>query len=332
MNQLLCLLSLWLFSNLNAQILNGSFDIQKSTTERLSIDIIDITPGFLQFYDSAIIEKADPQRRWQLWQELYGFAAVPPGEEGQKMARTLLDSAWLKYPKFIERISKGASVLQPSPLFILRDVVTLLNIDTAKHPIKIIITVFVGGFEKNAFAYSRNGVPAIAIPVEMDDKDLHLTMAHEIVHAVHTITANLSKSWERSIAQTVLMEGLAMKATEKLIPGLKHEVYLHAHSDTWLSEADKHQIDILKGIQNHLNDSSSEVTSKFLFGNGTTGTMREAYYAGWIIVGYLEKQGKTLANLVKLPQDSIAGVINNAINDIIQGKQTDKSFKYPKGK
>ncbi|MFN2458608.1 MAG: DUF2268 domain-containing putative Zn-dependent protease, partial [Chitinophagaceae bacterium] len=149
---------------------------------------------------------------------------------------------------------------------------------------------------------------------------------HELTHAVHTITANLSKSWERSIAQTVLMEGLAMKATEKLIPGLKPEVYTHAHSDTWLSEADKHQIDILKGIQKHLNDSSSEVTSKFLFGNGTTGTPREAYYAGWIIVGYLEKQGMTLANLVKLSQDSISRVINNAINDIIQGKQTKKIF------
>ncbi|MFN2458609.1 MAG: hypothetical protein ABR502_10435, partial [Chitinophagaceae bacterium] len=108
--------------------------------------------------------------------DLYGFAAVPPGIEGKKMARNLLDSAWSKYPKFIERISKGASVLQPSPLSILQNVVELLDIDTVKHPIKIILIVFVGGFEKNAFAYFKNGVPAIAIPVEMDDKDLHLTM------------------------------------------------------------------------------------------------------------------------------------------------------------
>ena len=32
---------------------------------------------------------APPEQRWPLWQEHYGFAAVPPGEEGARLAQTL---------------------------------------------------------------------------------------------------------------------------------------------------------------------------------------------------------------------------------------------------
>src|SRR3982751_3208832 len=64
-----------------------------------SVEVVDLSPRFIKFYETATAEKADPERRWQLWQQLYGFAAVPPTPEGKVMARTLLDKAWSQYPK-----------------------------------------------------------------------------------------------------------------------------------------------------------------------------------------------------------------------------------------
>src|SRR5690606_26832582 len=62
------------------------------------LDVIDLTPRFLDFYERASHEGLDPDARWTLWQEAYGFAAVPPTPEGSRAARALLDAAWDRYP------------------------------------------------------------------------------------------------------------------------------------------------------------------------------------------------------------------------------------------
>src|SRR3712207_6375486 len=95
--------------------LNEASAQKSSRAPALSVEVVDLTPRFIKFYETAIAEKADPQRRWQLWQQLYGFAAVPPTPEGKTMARTLLDKAWSQYPKVMARIRQGAAVLKPSP-------------------------------------------------------------------------------------------------------------------------------------------------------------------------------------------------------------------------
>jgi predicted Zn-dependent protease DUF2268 len=280
-----------------------------------SVEVVDLTPRFLNFYETAVAEKADPERRWQLWQQLYGFAAVPPRPEGKTMARSLLDHAWPQYPKYIDRIRHGAAVLNPPPQSILESVVKLLG--APQYAIKVKLVVYVGGLENNAFAYVDHGVPTVAIPVESSDKDLQLTMTHEFTHAVHTTTAGLSGGYSQtSVAQLVLMEGLAERVTEKLVPGQTPAIYTSAHSDDWLREAEEHRLAILKGIQQHLDERGPEVMSRFTFGKGTTGLGREAYYAGWVLVGELVRQGMSLAEIAKLPPASMSGLISKVIDSL----------------
>ncbi len=299
---------------------NKASSQDNSRAPKLSVEVVDLTPRFIKFYETATAEKADPERRWQLWQQLYGFAAVPPTPEGKAMARTLLDKAWSQYPKVMARIRQGAAVLKPSPQSILESVVKLLK--STQYPIKVRVIVFVGELENNAFAYvDKEGVSVVAVPVESSDEDLQLNLTHEFTHAVHIKIAGLPGTWERSIAETILLEGLAMRVTEKLIPGKTPEFYTSARSNEWLPEADKRQTDILKGIQQHLDESDSETVTKFTFGDGTTGLKREAYYAGWIIVGQLERQGMTLADIAKLPRSSMDEVINDEINALIKAKR-----------
>ena len=292
----------------------SSADRQPPSAES-SVEVIDLTPRFMKFYDAAVAEKADPERRWQLWQQLDGFAAVPPTPEGKTMARTLLAHAWPEYPKHLDRIRQGAAVLNPSPTGILESVAKLLGCQSA---IRVKLVVFVGGLDNNAFAYVDHGIPAVAIPVESNDKDLQLTITHEFTHAVHTRTAQLVGSYDQvSIAQLVLMEGLAERVTEKLVPGQTPKVYTNAHDDEWLPDSDAHRVEILKGIRQYLDERGPEAMSKFTFGKGSTGRGREAYYAGWVIVGELERQGMTLDQIAKVPQGAMSSLLSKTIDSLI---------------
>jgi len=285
----------------------------------LSVEIIDLTPKFLKFYDSAAVKNLDAESRWLLWKKLYGFAAVPPGPAGEKMAHTLLDNAWPKYPGVMNRIRLGASILNPAPLTILGRVAGLLNADTTQDSIRVKLYVFVGGLENNAFAFPDHGVPAVAIPVEIDNKELELTMTHEFTHAVHTrIADHIWGSYPTTLATLVLMEGLAMRVTEQLVPGHTAETYTNAHSNTWLKECEQNRATILKGIRQHLDDSASQARSRFIYGEGSTGHQREAYYAGWVVVGQLQKQGMTLSNLARLSPASVRDLLNSTITTMLK--------------
>jgi hypothetical protein len=293
-----------------------SSTVKQTASANSSVEIVDLTPRFLKFYETAVAEKAEPERRWELWRQLYGFAAVPPTPEGMTMARNLLDHAWPDYPKHLDRIRQGAAVLKPSPQSILDKVVNLLGCNSA---IRVKLIVYVGGLENNAFAYDDNGIPAIAIPVESNDKDLELTMTHEFTHAVHSKTAELSGGYDQvSVAQLVLMEGLAERVTEKLVPGQTSEVYVNAHDDQWLRESEANRIEILKGIRQHLDERGPAALSRFTFGQGTTGRAREAYFAGWVLVGELERQGMTPMQIAKLPQGAMSGILNKTIDSLIR--------------
>lgn len=50
-----------------------------------------LQPRFLDFHAAA--QGLDTDARWTAWQDRYGFGAVPPGPEGEAVARRLLDAA-----------------------------------------------------------------------------------------------------------------------------------------------------------------------------------------------------------------------------------------------
>ena len=61
-------------------------------TSNDTLELRNLVPNFLKFYDLAA--PCDGETRFELWREHYGFAAVPPGEEGATLSRKLLDGAW----------------------------------------------------------------------------------------------------------------------------------------------------------------------------------------------------------------------------------------------
>jgi hypothetical protein len=274
--------------------------------ESQTVDIVDLSPKFLMFYDSAVARHLDPDARWALWKRTYGFAAVPPTPFGDSLARRLLDSAWSHYPDSLSRIRRGVAALGVSPGVELQRVITLLGCGTGT---KARVVAFVGGFEDNAFAYSsKDGLPTVALPIETGDA--RRSVDHEFTHAVHRSSrcASITRGYDQSLAELVVSEGIAMRVVQALEPG-HPDIYYVNGKQSWFDSAQAHQAAILRGVREHLTEAGVPVVQRFTFGNGTTGLRREGYYAGWVIVGALVQHGVSFHEIATTHPDKIPALL-----------------------
>jgi hypothetical protein len=273
------------------------------------VAVTDLSPKFLAFYDSANAARANESDRWTLWKRLYGFAAVPPTPFGDSLARRLLDSAWSRYPDSLPRIRKGVAALGADPSLQLRRVISLLGCGENTH---VRLIAFVGGFEDNAFAFAIAGVPTIAIPIEAGDP--LKSMVHEFTHAVHrsSACADFRSGYGQSLGELVISEGLAMRVAQALVPGRAEYTYV-AHRQEWLDTARLRRNAILDGIRDHVADTGAASVQRFTFGEGTTGLSREAYYAGWEIIGELLRSGMSFHDIAITPPTRFPVLIRQAV-------------------
>jgi hypothetical protein len=282
----------------------------------ITLTVTDLTPKFLAFYDAVEREQAGPERRWELWKELYDFAAVPPTEEGQAMARALLDKAWLRYPSLLAQIRAGAAAMSPKPEGTVRAIAELLR---PQKPATVRLLIFVGGFEENAFTAAQNAGITVALPVEMSPEQRALVMTHELTHAVHIAMGSFSGGWQRSIGTTVLTEGLAMRVTQKLFPSRPDKDFVEM-SPGWLAQAKERRTEILRNIRPHLLSDKNEDLMRFTMGRGPTGLEREAYYAGWEVVGHWLAQGMSFAEIARIPENEMPKRVGEAIDALLSSK------------
>jgi hypothetical protein len=75
----------------------------------------------------------------------------------------------------------------------------------------------------------------------------------------------------------------------------------------------------LDGIREHRTDSGNAAVQRFLFWGGTTGLTREAYYAGWEIIGQLLRGGMSFHEIATTPAVSFPALIAQAIASILGG-------------
>jgi hypothetical protein len=277
---------------------------------RVTLDVHDLSPRFLTFYAAANADSISPARRWALWQALYGFAAVPPGPAGDSLARALLEHGWPQYPPVLTRIRTAGPAAADEAR---RTVDTIAQLLELEQPLHVQLTLYVGALEGNAYTIAPDSVPIVALPLEGPPEQRTLLAAHELTHAVHFGTAHLPGGWERSIAQTVLSEGLAMRTTQRVHPGLPDAAYTEYHAG-WLREADARRRAILTGIRGSLSARDGATVARFIYGTGSTGVEREAYYVGWLVVGELLERGMSLADVARIPVDRMPTVVGDAID------------------
>jgi hypothetical protein len=276
-----------------------------------TVDITDLSQKFVDFYDSSVEEDADPDRRWELWKNKYDFAAVPNIPAGQKMAREQLDAAWEKYPKAMSQIRLGAAALAPSSQERLTKVAELLG---AQGPIRIRLIAFVGTFRRSAFSMGvKDGVSAIAIPLEDSAQDHALDMTHEFTHAVQMQEGG----WHsQSVASSVFAEGLAMRVTEHLNAGFPANIYTTS-SPAWLEKCKGSLPQVLNELREHSADSGAQAVSKFTYGTGTAGINREVYCGGWFVMGRMLSNGVSFSTLGRMTQAEAEARVAATIDSLL---------------
>lgn len=263
------------------------------------IEVINYVPKFLSFFEKANIDYLDANERWLLWEEHYNFAAVPPTKEGRELARSLLDQAWSQYEgaiSFIESWEPDQQAIHN----LLQKVKLALG---CKGNMDFAVLYFVGAFDGNPFVapYGEDSL-VLCLPVEEGNTDI--TLAHELTHIVHSKTADLSASWERTIGSTILQEGLATRVSQHIVPGSLDKDYVE-YTPGWLQSAHLKRDEIIDGVIPYLDDSSSDAVTMFTFGNGTADIEREAYYIGWVLVDKLLGEGVTYEEMAHIPEEDI---------------------------
>jgi hypothetical protein len=263
--------------------------------------VTDLSPKFLALYDQAVKKQASPDERWELWKKIYHFAAVPPTPQGEKMARTLFDQAWPRYPSVLERIRGGAASVRPAADKQLKAVAALLRPD---KPVHVELLVYVGGLEDNAFTVAYEGQITTAIPIESPPDTREMLMTHEFTHAVQIGMGSFSGGFRRTVGTIALTEGLASRVTQKLFPN-RPETDSIEFTPGWLRQAEQRRTEILKGIRPFLMSDKPEDIERFTIGPGPAGLEREAYYVGWLVVGDWLAHGMSFGEIARIPEKEV---------------------------
>lgn len=276
------------------------------------LDIDDRVGKFQTFYADATAKPIAPDARFQLWQTEDGLAAVPPGPDGDAMARQLLDAAWDRYPALVPTLPSLTKTAQDAARMSFDKINDLLGTkDVAIHS-RVIL--YVGQFDDNAFTIPpMDGKPAtVLMPVE--NAILKIALAHELTHSVHIQLAGVKNSFGAPVGETMFMEGLAMRTSQAAVPGLPETAYTQIDpNDHWLANCYAKKDAVLKGIAADLDKSGQEIAMKYTFGQGNNGMQREAYCAAWIVMGKLIASGRTLPELARVPEDKMVDTIRDAM-------------------
>jgi hypothetical protein len=290
-------------------------DLSHKPSVHVQLLLNDITPKFVSFYDSAEHSHASEKVRWELWKKLYDFAATPPTPSGDSIARRLLDSAWSKYGAIMPLIRSGAShTIYDHAEQVIPQITNLLKPDSS---FTIYLRTYVGGFEVNAFTSAYNHRITTSVPVEISDETRFPIMVHELVHAEHIGMGSFAGGWQRTIGTIVVTEGLAMRATQHILPGRPDAEYTE-YSKGWLAKADKKRRAILKDVKDRVNSDQDADIMNFTMGTGPSGIEREAYYAGWVVVGYWLRQGRTFSQIARIPEKDMAAEVSVTLKIILE--------------
>lgn len=213
----------------------------------------------------------------------------------------------------MSRIALGASGLHPSPENALNKVSALLEAPDPVngHSEEVVLVPFVGTFDHNAFAAkSPDGKPMIAVPIEVQGSEITMTL--EFTHIVNEKLGGLWSGGPQTIATLMFTEGLAMRASERLVPGQPEFAYVSFVPD-WYATCQASRQEVLKGLHPHLLETDEPSITRFTYGNGASGETREAYCGGWFVVGDLLAHGWTFPALARLSRAQINPLVEQTV-------------------
>lgn len=278
----------------------------------LTLEVVDYSARFLAWH-AAASKAPDASARWALWQEMYGQAAVPPTPQGTEMARRLVENAWPRYATILPTLRGEAESVAHQAAQSLARVAVALGLE---KDARLRLVTIVSGFENNAYAY-RADMPVLVIPLEASAEGLPMRLAHEGTHAVHMLISGVSGQWERSVAATILQEGLAMHTACEVLKGRAVHECVGGGQMAW-ERAMANRRKMLESVRADLDRADSATVAKYTLGMGNTGQRREAYALGWWVIERMRADGETLPQLARIKESDMPARVARAIESLLK--------------
>jgi hypothetical protein len=119
-------------------------------------------------------------------------SVINSGPDGDKMARQLLDSAWVKYPALMPKIP----ALRKEAEVDAHEAFDKINVlfetkDTAIHSR---LVLYVGQFDDNAYTVPPMDGHLATVMMPIENVQLRLALAHELTHSVHVQLAHVRRA------------------------------------------------------------------------------------------------------------------------------------------
>ena len=104
-----------------------------------------------------------------------------------------------------------------------------------------------------------------------------------------------------------------MRATEKLHPGLAAKDYVGEVTPDWYARAGSKSSEIYADVSPHLSQSDSATVMRYTMGQGGAGVEREAYYAGWMVIGDMLQHGWTFRRLARVTDGQMPALVQESL-------------------
>lgn len=276
------------------------------------LEIDDRADSFQKFYAEATHAKLSGDERFALWRRNGGVAAVPPGPQGDAMARSLLDKAWPRYPSLIPVLPSLARASEEGARELFDTDAAILG--AGDQPLHTQLILYVGQFDDNAFSMPpMPGQPATTV-MSVENSAYRRVLAHELAHTIHFQLANVTNAFGAPVGETMFLEGLAMRTAQRAEPGRVDADYAAMPGDTkWMPRCAANKDRIIQRILPDLNKAGPDIALKYTFGKGNTGLRREVYCAAWYAFATLLDQGSTLPDLARIPEEKMLETMRTAL-------------------
>ena len=276
------------------------------------LEIDDRVDSFVKFYAEATRTKSSGDQRFSLWQRNGGLAAVPPGPQGEAMARARLDRAWSRYPSLIPVLPSLARAAEEGARELFETDTMILG--AGDEPLHSRLILYVGQFDDNAFSVPSTESKAATTVMSVENSAYRRVVAHELAHTIHFQLANVSNAVGAPVGETMFLEGLAMRTAQRAEPGEVDADYAAMPGDTkWMPRCAANKDRIIARILPDLDKTGSDVALKYTFGKGNTGMRREVYCAAWFVFETLFDQGRTLPDLARIPEEKMVETMRAAL-------------------
>lgn len=292
------------------------------------IRIRDLTQSFFTFWKAAQDKEQAEQLR--LWQELYeskhreAFQVYfSPPYWGQ---RENLPEALKRYEEDNERIRKITAAVEELISKIVSKVLTAF--DVREDQVEIDVVIFVGTYGADGFCFPVAGRWTIFLALERLSyygDAIRPLVAHELSHGFYCELGGKAHpepftkimkdpSFFFRVAPGLFMEGLAVAASKRIVPGLEERTYLLYALEQW-EWCQENRATLMALVLNELGNQDQEAYFKFFTAGKPTKELpypRAGYYIGYLAIEQLLNQ-HSLRELAEVEPEEYPQMIGAAL-------------------